>query len=327
MSQPFGNEHLQNAMKIGIYKDTFANARGADVAVKWLAAGLAERGHDAVAFEKNALAERLREQWDVIISAGTNELLDLAAAGYSSAPVVQQFHTNPRGQFKWKRFVRNWRIRRALRHVAAIQILQDAFIAQVAKYGPPVAVIGNSVSPVKPFVPEATRKTIIYPAAFAKSKNHKLLLEAFASLSGDFKDWTLELYGNGTAPAVLPPCTKVFSRCDLKEAYSRCAFLAFPSLDEGFGLVVAEAATFGKPAVMVHDWIGTAAAEGGLVTAPTVSAYADGLRRLMSSPDLCRHMGENARRFCLERYSREKILDKWEELLESVAHRNAVLIK
>ena len=32
-------------MRIGIYKDTFANGRGADIAVKQLAAGLAERGH------------------------------------------------------------------------------------------------------------------------------------------------------------------------------------------------------------------------------------------------------------------------------------------
>lgn len=305
-------------MRIGIYKDTFANGRGADVAVRQLAAGLSERGHEAVAFEKGALAERLSERWDVIVSTGTNELLDLAAAGYSAAPVIQQFHTNPRSQFKRKRILRNWRIRRALKRVAAIQVLQEAFVDQVSKYGPPVVVIGNSVPLAPSAHPVAFDRTLIYPAAFSKSKNHRLLLAAFAALSKDFPDWTLDLYGDGIPPTGMPPSVKVFAKCDLREAYGRCAFLAFPSIDEGFGLVVAEAAMFGKPAVMVRDWIGTAGAGGGIATDPTPKAYAEGLRRLMSDPALCRQMGERAREFCAECYSREKILDEWEKLLGMV---------
>ena len=134
----------------------------------------------------------------------------------------------------------------------------------------------------------------------------------------DFPDWTLELYGDGAPDVEFPPAVNVFGRRDLREIYGHCAFLAFPSLDEGFGLAIADAAVFGLPAVMVRDWIGTAAADGGIVTASTVPAYADGLRRLMSDPSLCRQLGENARRFCAAHYSREKILDQWEELLESV---------
>ena len=305
-------------MRIGIYKDTFANGRGADVAVKRLAAGLAERGHAAVAFERGDLAERLREPWDVVVSAGTNELLDLA--GYVGAPVVQQFHTNPRSQFKRKRLLRNWRIRRALKRVAAIQVLQEAFVPQVAAYGPPVAVIGNCTD--MPFADEARpvplRKLIIYPAAYAKAKNHALLLRAFASLRDGFPDWSLELYGDRLEGVELPPSVQAFGRCDLREVYARCAFLAFPSMDEGFGLVIAEAAAFGKPAVMIRDWIGTAAAGGGIVTEPTVAAYAEGLRRLMSDPALCARLGDRARLHCAERFSRNKIIDRWEALLESV---------
>ena len=306
-------------MRVGIYKDTFANGRGADVAVKRLAAGLTARGHEAVAFERESLAARLAERWDVVISAGTNELLDLAALGYSSAPVIQQFHTNPQSQFKRKRFVRNWKIRRALKRVAAIQVLQEAFVPQVSKYGPPVAVIGNAVD-----MPDADggssppHDLVIYPAAYAKAKNHALLLKAFALVHEDFPAWRLELYGDGLEDVDLPPSVRAFARCDLREAYARCAFLAFPSMDEGFGLVIAEAAAFGKPAVMVRDWIGTAGAEGGIVTEPTVAAYAEGLRRLMSDRTLCVRMGEQARAWCKKEYSRNKILDRWERLLESV---------
>ena len=59
-------------MKIGIYKDTLANRRGADIAVLALAEGLRERGHDAVVFEKPDFEKRVAEPWDVVVSAGTN---------------------------------------------------------------------------------------------------------------------------------------------------------------------------------------------------------------------------------------------------------------
>ncbi|MBQ5795982.1 MAG: hypothetical protein IIW14_08345 [Kiritimatiellae bacterium] len=85
-------------MRIGIYKDTLANKRGADVAVTLLADGLKERGHDAVLFEKNELDGRLGETWDAIISAGTNELLDLPAAprrrSYSSSTPTPKASSN-----------------------------------------------------------------------------------------------------------------------------------------------------------------------------------------------------------------------------------------
>ena len=43
-------------MKIAIYKDTFANNRGADIVVKNLAFGLEERGHKVTLFNKTEFA-------------------------------------------------------------------------------------------------------------------------------------------------------------------------------------------------------------------------------------------------------------------------------
>ena len=304
-------------MRIAIYKDTLKNRRGADKAVLALAAGLCERGHDAVVFEKEALASRLADRWDVIVSSGTNELLDLA--GYVGAPIVQQFHTDPKSQFKWKRFVRNWKIRRALRHVAAIQVLREEFVRQVAKYGPPVAVIGNwSEWEGRAPTETARSKTIIYPAVWGRGKNQRLAVESFASVAKDFPGWSLDLYGNGTPSSPLPEGVSHKGYCDLGPVYAACAFVAFPSLDEGFPLTLVDAAAFGRPAIMVRDWIGTAAVGGGIVADPTVSSYSAALRRLMSNEEQLCEMGRTAKRFCMERYSRKSILDKWETLLESV---------
>lgn len=327
-------------MRIGVYKDTLSNRRGADFAVLSLAEGLRERGHDAIVFEKPDFKKRIAEQWDVVISTGTNELLDiynhenLVNPVQRQFPVIQQFHTNPKSQFKWKRFVRNWKIRRALRRVNAIQVLSEDFAAQVKKYGVPVSVIGNwsmFSSVVKlppPTLTSNSNSTIIYPAAFAKGKNQKLLIEAFARISAEFPDWKLRLLGRADG-GYADECRRLAAKSgfadriefagfcdDLAEEYQTCAFVAFPSVDEGFGLVIADAAAFAKPCVTVRDWIGAASADGGIVTKSTVAAYAEGLRQLMVAPELRRQTGEAARKFVLERYSRERILDKWESLLK-----------
>ena len=310
-------------MRVGVYKDTLANRRGADAAVLALAAGLNERGVQAEVFEKPSLSARVAEPWDAVIATGTNELLDLASLFPDRFPwpVIMQFHTNPKSQFKWKRFRRNRRIRAALARVQAIQVLSPAFVPQVLRYGAKVKVIGNwSAFPGQVSSSGADGKTIIYPAAWGGPKNQKLLLKAFARLVEEFPDWTLKLYGAGKVPDKLPPRAQAMGYCELSGVYAKCAFVAFPSLDEGFPLTLVDAAAFGKPAVMVRDWIGTAATGGGILSGASVRAYAQGLRTLMADPELTRAMGERAREFCAANYSRERILDEWMALLDQIAN-------
>ena len=325
-------------MRIALYKDTLANNRGADRAVRNLAAGLVERGHEAVLFEKPELMVRLRERWDVIISTGTNELLDLVAAGRRLPPVIQQFHTDPAYQFRhWlRRWRRNRAIKAALTSVSAIQVLRRQQVKwlceNVGRLESTVhmAVIGNwsDIAPVSGRNGDPD-KVVIYPGAINRDKNQELLIRSFVIVRDDFPEWRLEFYGTGS-PDNERRIRNIAERsrndgrisfkghCELREAYARCAFVALPSKTEGFSLVIAEAASFGKPTVMVQDWIGTVAAGGGIVTEPSARAYAEGLRRLMSDMPLCRQMGEIAQRFCAECYSRAKILDQWESLLENV---------
>ena len=310
-------------MRVAIYKDTLGNRRGADNAVIALAEGLRERGHDAVLFERLELAARLAERWDVVVSAGTNELLDLA--GYGGAPVVQQFHTNPKSQFKRKRLLRNWRIRRALGRVAAIQVLRGDFAGQVSKFCPRVVAIGNwSEWEGRAQAACAVSKSIVYPAAFGKGKNQRLAVDAFAALSKEFPGWSLELYGGGAPDFPLPCGVRHMGYRDLGPVYASCAFVAFPSLDEGFPLTLVDAAAFGKPAVTVRDWIGAAAAGGGIVARPAADDFAAGMRRLMEDPALLASAGDAARRFCAAEYSRSRLLDAWEGLLSDVAKKEGL---
>ena len=59
-------------------------------------------------------------------------------------------------------------------------------------------------------------------------------------------------------------------------------------------------------------------ADAGIVIKPSVVAYAEGLRRMMSDPVLCADMGNRAHLHCAESFKRGKFLDQWESLLESV---------
>ena len=324
-------------MKIAIYKDTFANNRGADIAVKNLAAGLEERGHKVTLFDKTEFAAKVRGDYDVIISTGTNEILDLAKVE-GLPPIVQQFHTDPAYPFRhWiKRWRRNRAIKAALRRSAAFQVLSASHVCKLQKMLRGVAedrifVIGNwsAYERVEPRECEA-EKVIICPGAINNDKNQALLVDAFASIAGEFPDWQVHIYGKGKVKDEVALMKRIKSHklegrvmlkgyADLTDAYSKCAFVAFPSKTEGFGMVILDAAMFGKPAVSIADWIGVCDAGGGIAEKASVSSFAEALRNLMTDEKLRVGMGKAAIEFCRREYSKEKILSSWESLLSKVS--------
>lgn len=342
-------------MKIAFVKDAMSTGRGADRAVAALINGLAGRGHDisfvtlqaesvpfSVALNGRVSVLRVNagevakaaDGADVIVSTGTNEILLLEGA---AKPIVQQFHTSPASCFKWRHPLRNLAIRRALARATAVQVLLPGHLSALpSALRSRATVIGNAPTVTPPDGEERTsEKLIVYPAALSNGKNHDLLIRSFAMAAAKFPEWALELYGSGKpsetkrleclaerlymrAPG-LRGRIRFMGYKDLHDAYARCAFLAFPSRMEGFGLAIVEAASFGKPA------IGLSAAPGvnelildgrtGLLVRSDVAALADGMRRLMSDDALRLRLGEEARAVCRSRYDRERILDSWESLL------------
>ena len=312
-------------MKIAIYKDTFANNRGADIAVKNLATGMSERGHNVTLFDKSEFAEKVRGDYDVIISTGTNEILDLAKVD-GLPPIVQQFHTDP--EYPFRHWIKLWRrnraIKAALKQATAFQVLREAHIGTLQKLigvsKDKVTVIGNwSAFEVCSSQNVKSEKVIICPSAINKDKNQVLLVNSFAKISADFPDWHVHLYGRGKAKEESSLLKLIKSHklegqvllkgyADLKNAYSDCAFVSFPSKTEGFGMVILDAAMFAKPTLMIHDWIGC-----GVVVSP--KDFSSGLRKLMADSEYRNSIGVKSKKFCEENFSKSSILDKWESLL------------
>ena len=312
-------------MDIAIYKDTFVNNRGADIAIRNLAAGLSERGHVVTLFDKSGFAKKVCGDYDVIISTGTNEILDLAKLD-GLPPIIQQFHTDPEYPFRhWiKRYRRNRAIKSALKKAAAFQVLSASHVETLQKLigvsKEKITVIGNYSQFEEQAKTWTEEKVILCPGAINSDKNQSLLVDAFAAVADGFPDWQVHVYGRGKAKDESALSKLIAAKglenrillkgyADLSLPYARCAFVAFPSKTEGFGMVIVDAAMFAKPTLMLHDWIGV-----GEVSAPR--DFATALRKMMSDQLSRRASGEKACEYCKRLYSKEKILDKWEVLLK-----------
>lgn len=161
-------------MKILLYKDNLSTGRGADCAVVALAEAVAKR-HAVVLVTKfehkisvSTMVQVVRcptlhdlkitinaVHPDVVVSAGTNETRDLAVLYPDTFPwpVVHQFHVYPPAAFKRKHFIRNWKMRRAIRRVAAVQVLLPSYVSSVKKWigdNSRIVVIGNAVNATLP---------------------------------------------------------------------------------------------------------------------------------------------------------------------------------
>lgn len=104
----------------------------------------------------------------------------------------------------------------------------------------------------------------------------------------------------------------------LAEFYSKADIFVFPSLYEGFGIVIAEAMAFGLPVIATN--VGAASelirnGENGLLVQPgSADALASAVRVLISDPSL-------RRRFGLNGLEKAKALPKWEESCQSLLAR------
>lgn len=143
-----------------------------------------------------------------------------------------------------------------------------------------------------------------------KLASYAMLADALAACMRH--EWTLTIIGDGPAR---PAVEALFRHCSqrvrfagaiedpvlLGEAYRDADLLAWPAINEAFGMVFLEAALHGCPAV-AGDFGGVGSMvwdnETGLLASPgDTAAFADALDRLLTTPGLRRRLGKQARLF------------------------------
>lgn len=179
----------------------------------------------------------------------------------------------------------------------------------------------------------SSQKVILAVGRLVPQKDHKTLIDAYAMLADDFPGWNLRIFGDGELQTDLEAQIKKIAleeriqlsstTPDIGKEYLSAQIFVVPSLYESFGLATAEALVYGLPAVGFADCSGTNEVikhdkNGVLVQGEQrVVALADGLRRLMSSSALRKRLGD-AGPDSMADFSKKKICDKWEKLLQEL---------
>lgn len=156
------------------------------------------------------------------------------------------------------------------------------------------------------------RRSILYVGALSERKGVHYLMESFATIHQRLPECTLVLAGDGSlrerlqaravelgldgavtfAGFVLPE--------HLPEYYLRTGLFIFPTLEDTFGVVIAEAAAHGLP-IVTSQYAGASAefvreAENGFVVEPTdTGQLAQAALRILEDPDLQLRMGRRSR--------------------------------
>jgi glycosyltransferase involved in cell wall biosynthesis len=188
-----------------------------------------------------------------------------------------------------------------------------------------IRVIHHGVRPCRNPVPPAQRESLIlFVGALQERKNIIGLVEAFERAA---PGWKLVLAGSSgygaerilewirSSPRAADIQTPGYVSDEaLEELFSRASIFAFPSHDEGFGMPLLDAMARGLPVLTSNtSALPEVAGDAALQVDPKdVASIAEGLRRLVDSPELRTELAERGRRRSVD-FSWKKAADAtWE---------------
>jgi glycosyltransferase involved in cell wall biosynthesis len=182
-------------------------------------------------------------------------------------------------------------------------------------------VVYNAVDEMAFFpAPESTiPPAVLSVGNLIPTKQHELLLRAFAQISAAIPDCSLEIIGDGpersklervAAELKIRNSVRFLGRRSpdfVADAMRRCTAFALPSEYEGLGCVYLEAMACGKPTIGCSgqgiDEVIQHGKTGLLISPGNTTELAGSLRQLLLDRDLCRRLGTAARDLVLQRFT------------------------
>lgn len=199
-----------------------------------------------------------------------------------------------------------------------------------------IVTIPNPVLPLEhPAYPnEAAEppRRILNVGRLSYQKNQVLLIRAFARIATAYPRWVLTLVGEGEKRAEIERVIAekglsnrielIGAVTDVDAWYRQSAFLAFPSLWEGFPNALVEAFRQGLPAVGLERTAGVNELlrhnETGILAPDDEIGFAAALQAIIDDVEFRRRAGRMARESTL-RYEPESIFNQWAELFTMLA--------
>lgn len=174
-------------------------------------------------------------------------------------------------------------------------------------------------------------KKIIAMGRLNNQKGFDLLIEAWSKLESDFKDWEVNIFGDGALKEQLQKqidnknLKKIFLRGyskDVAKDMADASIFVLTSRYEGFGLVLLEAQALGLPCVSFDCKEGPSeiiddGVNGFLIEPLNVDLLAKKMKILIKDECLRKKFSEKSTKD-LYRFDRKQIIDRWDKLLSEL---------
>lgn len=281
-------------------------------------------------------------QPDVIFAYGIQDLNSIVW-GISddkskNIPILHLTHSDINAYYKGLSYFDKARIK----NCSAVHASLPDFADTLGKLlGREVIAIPNTVTPPIEFAnlnDSKSRKRIMMHSRLDKKKQQHMLLESFALVKDDFPDWDIAIFGGENTKNYKQKLQDIITENKMEERahiysatqnveheLSKSDIFAFPSLFEGWGLVLTEAMSVGLPCIGLK---GTPAINylittenAGLVCDNDVIEFAQQLRTLMADSKLRQEFGNNAK-IGMKKYHIDPVCEQWEALMEKMVNRH-----
>ena len=201
-------------------------------------------------------------------------------------------------------------------------------------------IIPNAINPAfirKPHEGEK-EKCIVAAGRLSEQKNFKLLIDAFALISEEFSDFSLNIYGKGPLEEELREYARskqLEARVkfmgyvdDMPEQLEKATAFVLSSDFEGMPNALMEAMALGLPCVSTDcpcggpSYLINTDENGILVPVGDAEKMAVAMRKILADPELSNTLSNNARQIS-DRLAPQKIYKEWENVLTDCLKNNS----
>ena len=227
-----------------------------------------------------------------------------------------------------------WKMDRQVSNLDALVVLTEQQISHWPQ-SIPVYAIPNAL----PFYPDVVstceNHRAIIVGRYTEAKGYDYMIEAWRIVHQKHPDWTIHTFAMGEDEEQVRAKIQSYGLQDtiimnpptdnIMEKYLNSSICVVSSVFEGFSMVLIEALACGLPCVSFDCPYGPRkiikdGEDGYLIEYLNTQALADGICNLIEDKELRKSMGRKGRENVL-RFSREKVMQQWVDLFESLTNR------
>lgn len=206
--------------------------------------------------------------------------------------------------------------------------------ALLEKHHKNVIYIPNFLPKMPDVITNHQQKVVLFLGRFSKEKGVLRLIDIWKKVQEEAKcrEWNLVFVGDGVLKEAMQDkinklnlndtiIIKGFTN-DVEKEYLSASIYAMSSYSEGFGMVLIESASYALSSV-AFDIAGLSdiienEKSGFLIEDGNLQEFAKKLQLLMRDENLRKTMGENAKIHTKKHFSKELVLQKWQDLFASL---------